>query len=308
MEQQDTAAPRGDYSLAELRSMVTGDEKPAAGSESEAAPPAEVDAGDGDGDQNSSNSDASEADADGKTGEGKARGEDGKFRAKDGDNVQKRIDKAVKAQREAERERDELKQKLASGSQPAQETAKPAAQSTERPDPQKFETYDAYIEALTEWKSDQREARREQEKQKAVAQRAEQETLTAHNSRVETAREKHADYDEVLATVGKLQISRALHEAIVSSEHGPEVAYRLAKDPDEAKRIAALPPLRQVAEFGRLESLIEKPAAKPADKKPLPKPAANVGGGAGAKSLALDDPDISMSTFKRLASAALKRN
>jgi hypothetical protein len=310
MEEQD--APRGDYSISELRSMMTGEQPADKTSEADGAEDhtAEgTDAGDGEGtDQNRSNSEASDADADGKKDEGRPRGEDGKFKAKEGDNVQKRIDKAIKAQREAERERDELRAQLAKpGSQPAKETAQPAAEKNERPDPAKFETYDQYIEALQDWKYDERKRKDAAEAQAETQRRAEAQTLGEHNARVGKARETHSDYDDVLATVATLQISRELHQAIVSSEYGPEVAYRLAKDPDEAKRIAALPPLRQVAEFGRLEALVNKPAAKTADKKPLPKPAAKVGGGASAKSLALDDPDISMSTFKRLATAALRK-
>jgi hypothetical protein len=315
MAEQD-AAPRGDYSISELRSMLTG-ETPAAeataGDETTTEHSAESNAGDGEETRTEPESETGETDTGSEEGKSPDRGEDGKFKAKDGDNVQKRIDKAVKAQREAERRATEAEAQLAaqqSGSQPAQKPAQqqPAAEAAKRPDPSKFETYDAYIEALQDWKYDQRKASDAQQAQQQAQQRADQETAAAHSKRVEAARAKHADYDDVLAANGNIPISRELHQAIVSSEHGPEVAYSLAKNPEEAKRIAALPPLRQIAEFGKLEAKFDKPViTETKTEKKLPKPAANVGGSTGAaKTPRLDDPDISMSTFKRIAGAQLR--
>lgn len=315
MEQTEVAA-RGDHSIAELRTMLTG-ETPAAGAgDANHETPAAAGAGEtDDATRTAPDSDPEDGqqEQEQKT-EARERGEDGKFKAKtDGDNVQKRIDKAVKAQREAERERDELRARLANpGSQPAKEQAQPAAKqepaaTAKRPEAKDFETYDGYIEALQEWKLDQRDAQREQQRQQAERQQAERAIAEAHGGRVAKAREAHADYDEVLAGVSNLRISEQLHNAIVTSEHGPEIAYTLAKDPAEAKRIASLAPARQLVEFAKLELKLETPATdnkQPA--KALPKPAAKVGGGTSAKQPNLNDPDISIGTFKRLASAALR--
>ena len=59
---------------------------------------------------------------------------------------------------------------------------------------------------------------------------------------------------------GVIAIDSALYHGLIESDMGHEIAYWLAKNQTEAKRIAALPPYRQVAEIGKLE---DKLAAKP---------------------------------------------
>jgi hypothetical protein len=331
---------RGDYSIAELRGLMAGDPKPAAAgeaNESKETPAAEGEKPDA---RTAPDSGTDDTQA---SGDGKLRGTDGKFKAKsDGEpggddtaagevpaGVQKRIDKAVRAQRDAERRADEAERKLRDqGSRPgdgqtpgannAQAAADAKPNANAKPDVKDFQTYDAYIEALSDWKYEQRRADERVADQERSRKAAEKEILKQHASRVTKAKESLTDFDDVMAEAKDLPISRDMHNAIVTSDLGPELAYRLAKDPGEVKRIAALPPLRQVAEMGKIEAAIEaeaaaakakaeKPADKKPDRKPLPKPAANVGGsGGGAKEPKLEDPDIDMGTFKRIALAGLR--
>ena len=58
----------------------------------------------------------------------------------------------------------------------------------------------------------------------------------------------------------------AIREA---GDKGPLIAYHLAKNEDEAKRIAGLSPTRQVAAIVALEEKITKPAKAPS-KAPAP--------------------------------------
>lgn len=250
------------------------------------------------------------------------RGADGKFKAatpKEDDEpvpagVQKRIDKAVKAQRTAERERDEARAALANpGSQPAAgtppaKTAQPAAAAAEptRPKPvlKEFETYEAFNEDLVDWKLEQRHAaaaRTENDRKAAEAQNA---VGRAWNERVEAVKTIHSDFDEVMEDAAELPISQAMHVAIQEADRGPEIAYHLAKHPEEAERIAKLSPIGAAREIGKLEASLPAPAssAKPAAKpaaKPLPKPAQNVGGSHSPDVIDLNDPDLDMGTFKR---------
>ncbi len=303
---EKTEAP----SIADLRSMLAGKTpeaaKPAA--EETTAAPAKTDA---------RTDPASEPDD---KGDAKAeRGADGKFKAKAPDaeapispNAQKRIDRLTKEKAELQAQLDGK-----SGPQPAKQTAPPdekkaavQAEVKAKPEEKNFDSYNGYIEALTDWKVD---AKRAEDAKAAEAKASEEraaEVAKTHAARIEATREKHEDYDEVIESAKDIDISPALLEAIRDSEHGPQIVYDLAKNREEAKRIAALSPVRQVAEFGKLEAKLEAESAPKDDKpkpKPLPKPAKPVGGGTSAKQSSLSDRDLSMREFKALAAAQLRR-
>lgn len=76
------------------------------------------------------------------------------------------------------------------------------------------------------------EADRKAEEAKTVNQ-----TISAHNTRVEQAKTKYADYSAV-AEAADLPISIVTAQAIMTSDIGPDIAYHLGKNPEEAKRIA----------------------------------------------------------------------
>lgn len=313
------AAPRGDYSITELRGLMAG-ETPAAAANKET--PAEgANAGDGAASTETAPASESEQTTQEGTEDGRERGADGKFKAKEEDGtpagVQKRIDKAVKAQREAERRAEEAERKLAEtqGSRPAgaqqgtETNAQKPAEAKAKPEVKDFDDYDKYLEALTEWNVDQRELKRERERVEKDARDRVEKINRAHQQRVTAAREQHADFDEVVAGAKGINVSQPAIEALVESEHSGELLYSLCSNTDEAKRIAALSPARQVAEIGKLESRFEAPPANAAPaKRQLPKPPANVGGSTGAaKEPELHDSKLSMSEFKKRAATMLRR-
>jgi hypothetical protein len=308
----DTAAtPAADPSISDIRAMLAPEA---------AAPPAEAKPA------TEKKPDSEPAAAEGTPA--RERGEDGKFKAADkaaeapaegaepGDtpNVQKRISKLVAEARQAQRERDELKAKLATGSQPENKAQPAAAAPTGKPDPKKFSTYEEYTEALALWTVESRLAREDQTKQQAKAGET-------WKQRVAAATEAYPDYDEVMTGAASLPISQVMHEAIIDSELGPQLAYYLATNPDEAARIQALSPNAGAREMGKIEAKLaaakpaepSKPAAaaaapaKPA-AKPLPKPAAPVGGSHAPSEVDLNDPDLSMETFSREFKKRLKPN
>jgi hypothetical protein len=75
---------------------------------------------------------------------------------------------------------------------------------------------------------------------------------------------RYPDFDEVVVKGGKEEkwhCPPVIAVAVKDSDYGPDVAYHLASNPQEAERIAKLTPLEQAREFGRLE---ERQAAKAA--------------------------------------------
>lgn len=61
-------------------------------------------------------------------------------------------------------------------------------------------------------------------------------------------------------------LSAAMGELILESDHGPAIAYQLASDPKEARRIFQLSPARQAAWFGVTEAKLSAGSAKATDK------------------------------------------
>ena len=104
---------------------------------------------------------------------------------------------------------------------------KPAeAVSDAKPDPKNFKDYEAYIEALADWKMEQRDKQR--------AKTAQDEFLKSmfddYNQQIEAARETHDDFDDVVNTSAQVPIIAI--NAMYEMENGAEVAYYLAKHAD----------------------------------------------------------------------------
>ena len=92
----------------------------------------------------------------------------------------------------------------------------------------------------------------------------------AYQDRAEAAREKYDDFEQV-AYSPTLAITAPMAATIRESEVGPEIAYYLGSNPAEARRIAALTPLSQARELGKLETkLASNPPAKRTSSAPAP--------------------------------------
>ncbi len=125
-----------------------------------------------------------------------------------------------------------------------------------------FETPEAYAEALANVRAQELVAQREQERQQ-------RETLATYHEREEKARETYDDFAQV-AYNPNLSITTAMAQAIQASDVGPDVAYYLGTNPQEADRISRLSPFLQAKEIGRIEA---KVAAEPPAKKTTSAPA-----------------------------------
>lgn len=178
------------------------------------------------------------------------RDEKGRFKG-----VQPRIDELTRARREAEREAAYWRQVATQGQ------AQPSAQAApQKPTPDQFDDYGAYVEALTDWKAEQ-----------AVAKRMELDsTRKVAETRAQTFAERQAqarttmpDYDEVVGG-SNTPIADHVGEAMLESELGPQLAYHFAKNPDVLMRLNGMSPVAAAREMGRLEATLGTKAAAPA--------------------------------------------
>lgn len=113
----------------------------------------------------------------------------------------------------------------------------------------------------------------------------------AFSYRESEAREKYADYDAVTRNPN-VPITPDMAEVIRDSDAGPDLAYHLGKNPQEAMRIAQMSPTRRAVEMGRLEARVTAPKAAPKQPPAPVSPVSAIAAG-GSK----DPGNMSMSEY-----------
>lgn len=199
-------------------------------------------------------------------------GEDGQPRKGNG-RFQKRIDRLTKRAAEAERRAEEAERKLKQDKGKEGGKAEPETQSEDEPDPSEFDTYDEYLDALSDWKADSKSKPTKKDDDKDAAadedngKKTEQDNDPEFTEALEDvqdafteSRTKYDDFDALVVEQKDLQISREMVIAMAESDDPGEIAYHLGKNKEEAARIAKLSPIAQAREIGKLEA---KLAAKP---------------------------------------------
>jgi len=155
-----------------------------------------------------------------------------------------------------------------------------------RADGKPYATYEEYIEDLTDWKT-------EQATQKVRQQMAEEAAQKAVQAKLEEARQRYEDADDVIfpaaKTINESQISPVIKEVIGASEYFPDLCYVLGEDPEELEKFVKLSqsnPRAALAKVFEYERGIKEELSgekKPAPEKrqtAAPKPVTPVGGSA----------------------------
>lgn len=191
----------------------------------------------------------------------KERDEKGRFKG-----VQPRIDELTRARREAERE--------AAYWRTMATQAASQAQTNEKPTPDKFNDYAEYVEALTDWKTEQKiNERLQQEGQRRV----EHTRAQTFEQRQAEFKAKAPDYDEVVGS-SDAPVTEHVSAALLDSEVGPALMYHLAKNPQVLERLNRMTEAQANREIGRLEASLAQPAPAPAVKTTAaPRPASVLG-------------------------------
>lgn len=224
---------------------------------------------------------------------------------------QKRIDKLNARARAAQQETEYWKQQALKGAGSNQETPKvetKAEPSEGKPVADKFDTHAEYVEALADWKTDQKLKERDQKQEQSRLQTEQAGLLKSHNDRIKSFADKTDDFGEMMGNLDDVR-SPVMQQIIVESEHGPALLYELAKDPEEALRISKLSPLAIARELGKLESKLTPTASEkkpePKKKTEAPAPVTPVGSKGGSAHKPLDEMDYQ--EFKRARAAQLTR-
>jgi hypothetical protein len=180
------------------------------------------------------------------------RDEQGRFKK----GVQPRIDELTRARREAEREAAYWRARATAGQTGQEQAQSPAPAASTKPTPDQFGDYGAYVEALTDWKTEQALLKREADHAKAQEAATKAKTW---DERQGAARTAMPDYDEVVGG-SDTPVAQHVIDAILESENGPGLVYHLAKNPDVAERLNGMSPLAAARELGKLEASLQKAA------------------------------------------------
>jgi hypothetical protein len=189
---------------------------------------------------------------------------------------QKRIDEVTRQKYEEQRRADYLQGQL-----DALMKGQSAPQQQVGP-PDRWEDPEGYDRWLIEQATKQFE---ERSKTQQIAR--------TYEERENAARQSHPDFDSVVRDP-TLPITPLMADVIRESEDGPEVAYYLGTNRNEAQRIASLPLHMQAAALGRISAALTKPQATQTRTPPAAPPKTVSGLSAG---LNKDPNDMTMAEY-----------
>ena len=190
-------------------------------------------------------------------------------RPKGQDAVQKRIGELTKKWRSTERERDYERQR-AEKAEEELEKLKSKIPATARPKKEDFEDEDQYLEALIDWKADEklrvaREAAVEKQ-EKAEDKKAVTEVFQNLDEVMERGREVHEDFDSLVMDKN-LTLTPDMVSAILQTENAAEIFYHLGQNPDVAASIADMTSAKAAVEIGKLDARLGTPPKKEEKKE-----------------------------------------
>lgn len=212
------------------------------------------------------------------------------------DEIIKKKDAKRLAQRDELRRENEVLRKLALERQEARERQEEKApakpQATGEPTRDQYASYEEFIEARAEWRAEQKVEKKFQERdakdRERSAQSEQEKQREAFRKAMKESAKDIADFDEVMSEIKATDpVAQINAHAIEAADAPGKILHHLAKNPDEAERIASLSPGKQAREIVRLEEKLAKPPVKPSK---APEPIEPVGGGKAAVGDEMPDP------------------
>jgi len=168
------------------------------------------------------------------------------------------------------------------------------------PSPDNYSTTEDYLDARAEWIADRKiEAKlSEREKKLAADEEAKErnKTISEWQRKVEKVSAKHSDYDEALENVDHIKIPPMTQTAIMESDIGGDIAYYLAKHPDELEKLVTLKPHAALMALGKIEAKLTDTAEAKKVTTKVPEPISPLRGKSGAVNVGYN-PDDDFKTF-----------
>ena len=201
---------------------------------------------------------------------------------------QRRIDEVTKQRREAERRAQKLEEMLGevigqikAGTPPVEPPTEPPLSefvpTRPRPTREQFEfDEDRYIDAVADWKYEQREAKANHERRQAQQQQTQVQIQKAvEERRVKTLQEgaqKYPDFDAVVRSMPAAVMNPEMALCVLQTRTPADIAYHLGKHPEEAERISRMAPIEKAIALGELQAAILANQKKTTSAPPPPNP------------------------------------
>lgn len=167
------------------------------------------------------------------------------------------------------RRRQELEQEL---QQLRSQLPKQETRTSDFPQREQFQSDEHFFQAVIEHQAEQRFQEKLSQHEAQQQQKAEQEQLLAAqkvaDQRVEKGRAKYPDFDAVVNEGLAPFLTPSLHQLIITSDVGEDLAHFLGTTPSEAARIADMPERQMIREVTLLEVKLKSEASKPAPTIP----------------------------------------
>jgi hypothetical protein len=194
---------------------------------------------------------------------------------------------ATRQAAEAKRERDEIERRALAaeaelerlrGNQPKEAAKEPAKAevSDGRPKPDSFENYDDYIEALTDWKLEQRETSQKQQRERQLMAEHQSTMFKAFQSKIEAAIQADPTIDEhispdvvALVPAGPVDLTKKLSNDdligihFIAEEKGLDMMRHLSDNPDVLQRLRGLSQGSLLIELGRIDARLGSASTAP---------------------------------------------
>lgn len=195
----------------------------------------------------------------------------------------------------------DLNAKLSEKEQP--KAAEKAAEANGRPVLDDYDNYDAYYEALTDWKVEQRLKSEKETAAQAELRKAQEKQVAEYRAKAAEFAKSTPDFEEVIEEAD-VAVTPALQQVLLESDMGPQIAYYLAKNPEEASKASKMGLIELSRLVGRIEAKIELEASSKQQvvKKATnaPAPIRPVGNGKAATAKSITDPNLSYEDYVRL--------
>lgn len=136
-----------------------------------------------------------------------------------------------------------------------------SATANDRPSPGDFENPEDFVEALADWKFEQKMKATEAEKGLNAQQKELEKKAQKLQKQVQEFSLKHDDFEELIEDINHIPVSPTIQEALLESENGAALMYELAKRPEEYEKINGLPPVKAATALGRFEAKYVSPSS-----------------------------------------------
>jgi hypothetical protein len=124
----------------------------------------------------------------------------------------------------------------------------------------------AWAKAHGEWSQYQIKVGTQQAVKQEQQQKAQSDVIQSYNEKIEQFKKDHPDFDILTQNPALPSLDKIAAAMVINSDKAAELTYHLAQNPDEATRIARLPPTKQALAIGRLEGKFVQQQEAPVTK------------------------------------------